>query len=498
MLLKVSDLSLQIQSEGHWLDILQSVSLEVPKGGSIALIGNSGSGKSIAVMTILQLLPAYLNYRVSGKVIYSNNNNQTDLLALSGREWTKIRGSKIGVIFQDPNNALNPLQSCGRQILESVRLHRTKDSSASKNIVIKLLQSVGLQESSRFYKAYPHELSGGQLQRVLIAIALAGDPELLIADEPTTNLDAASKNEILLLLESLKKEHGLAMIYITHDLNEAKRMADHCYFIQEGKMVQSDPFKGVIQNKLDKNNRIDNEDWLLKAVNLSKSFQKDLNFLGSRKHRVMVLDQANLTIIRGKTTGLVGASGSGKTTLGRIILNLEKPDRGELFYKDKNLLTLTGKEMRPIRKKLQIVYQNPYNTLNPRMTILSIVREPLIVHNLLASSTERKKRAADLLEKVGIPEEKHGQFLYQLSGGQRQRVAIARALVMIPDFIVLDECISSLDVVTQEKIIELLMELKTEFDLSYLFISHDVKTVKRISDRVYELSDGSLKEMIIK
>jgi ABC-type glutathione transport system ATPase component len=489
-LLEVQNLALQIEANGDWRPVLKDINFGLNRGESIALLGDSGSGKSISVLTLLGLLPEYLNVSLKGNGWYVHEGNKVDLLSKKNNLSRGLRGEKIAMIFQDPMNALNPIQKCGRQVLEGVSLHRTRDKSKALEIAKDLFRQVGLGGESRFFSAYPHQLSGGQLQRVLIAIALSGKPELLIADEPTTNLDAEAKEEILLLLEQLRTEEKLSMIYITHDRKEAERMADRLYQVDHGVsgLATLKESEAPILTKFKKSHAQEGSD-LIEVRKIRKAFFNDRGFLGMKKTRTLVLDQVDFTIPNSTTLGLVGRSGSGKTTLGRIIMNLESPDSGQVLFKSRNIFDLQEKEMRSLRTKLQIVYQNPYNTLNPRMRLVDIVREPLQIHSKL-SKKEQFEQAAEMLDKVDILGEKHRQYMYQLSGGQRQRVAIARSLILTPEFIVLDECISSLDIRTQNRILQLLWDLRNEFKLSYLFISHDQEAVLNFSDRSYVLEEG--------
>jgi len=495
-LLEVDSLCLSISSNGRKSIILNDINFEIKKGECVALVGDSGSGKSMTALTILDLLPDYIQHESSGKIKFGSGSESVDLMQIKKQDWVKYRGKQISMIFQDPMNALNPIQRCGKQIAESIRLHKNSDKKKAKSLALELLDKVGLEDNNRFFRAYPHELSGGQLQRILIAIALAGEPDLLIADEPTTNLDADSKLEILNLINSIRNESGLALLYITHDLNEANQISDRILYMKDAMLIEENPFNLVEEQEVKRQLREGDDpmksEQLIRVENLAKSFYKSTDFFSSKKTEIPVLKNVSFSIQKGRVTGLIGSSGSGKTTLGRVLLGLEKADRGKVNFAGKDILKLSGKALLNVRQKLQIVYQNPYNTLNPRMKIKNIVAEPLHIHQLLSDRIERRKKVEEMLERVGIPSNKFESYMYQLSGGQRQRVAIARALVLIPEFVVLDECVSSLDVNTQERILRLLMDLKEEFELSYLFISHDKDVVNRISDTVLILKNGEL------
>ena len=501
ILLQVKNLKLSFHNSSGISDVLKGVSFTITRGSSLALLGDSGSGKSVTVLGMLDLLPAYVRKEISGEAFFcSKNTEPANLIGLPNKALDEIRGKKIAMIFQDPMNALNPIQKCGKQIRESVEVNLGLGRKASAAKALELIGQVGLEDAQRVYNSYPHELSGGQLQRVVTAMALGGEPELLIADEPTTNLDQESKESILMLLTNLKRSKGLSLLYITHDIQEAKRMADELCTLTGGKVDHSNAavniVSGIDRSKYSDQKKAAQADLqpILKIENLTKNFSRQ-SILGFKKENVLVFKDLNFKIGMNAVTGLVGRSGSGKTTLGRVILKLEKADSGSVLFNNLDLLRLQQDEMRNLRQKLQIVYQNPYNTLNPRMKIRDIVTEPLIVHHLYDNNNARREKASELLNKVGIDISKHKHYMYQLSGGQRQRVAIARSMILNPKFIVLDECISSLDIRTQNRIIDLLLLLKEDYSLSYFFISHDLQTVKAISDKVFELKDGILEKI---
>jgi ABC-type microcin C transport system duplicated ATPase subunit YejF len=502
ILLHVKNLNLSFYNPSGPINVLRGISFIIKRGKSLGLLGDSGSGKSVSVLGMLDLLPAYVKKDLTGEAYFHPQNEEpVNLIGLSEKFLNKIRGQKIAMIFQDPMNALNPIQKCGKQIRESVEVNLGMGRKASTERALELLQQVGLEDIERIYHSYPHELSGGQLQRVVIAMALGGEPELLIADEPTTNLDRESKESILELLSSLKLSHGLTLLYITHDFSEAQRMSDEICVLSEGKVssqatsshveLQRNQFAALRARNVSK----DGAQSLVKIRNLTKSFRRQ-SFMGFKDQTVPVFKDLNFDILANSVTGLVGRSGSGKTTLGRVILNLEKPDAGSVIFRGHDLFGVSKIKMRQLRQKLQIVYQNPYNTLNPRMKIRNIVAEPIRIHNLRDDNSNRNEMAIELLEKVGIAPSKHDHYMYQLSGGQRQRVAIARSLIMQPEFVVLDECISSLDVKTQNRIIDLLLQLQEDFSLGYLFISHDENVVSAVSNNVFELSEGRLHQLL--
>jgi ABC-type microcin C transport system duplicated ATPase subunit YejF len=502
IIIELQNLNVQIRNGSDHYVILKEVNLVLHQGETVALIGESGSGKSICALTILGLLPSYVDSAVSGNVLYIKEGLKRDLLQMNSSDWNQIRGKEMAMIFQDPNNALNPIQKCGKQIQEAVVLHHDLGQTAAKAIVFDLMKTAGLGELDRMYNSYPHQLSGGQLQRILIAIALAGKPKILIADEPTTNLDADAKQEILALMEKLKQELDLTILYITHDLSEAQKLADRFYQLRSGEVVSTgliggDAFKNLfdgqelsfknLNSKKRARDKVSRP--LLKVVHISKQFVEN-GLFAKKEEGLQVLKDVGFTINSGEILGIMGPSGSGKTTLGRVILNLEKADEGAVLYNEENIFDLDRKSMNLLRQKMQIVYQNPYNTLNPRMSIQDLVMEPLLVHKLYPNKKARLEAVKEMLNLAGISLDKLKHYTFQLSGGQRQRVAIARALIMKPEFVVLDECISSLDRSTQFKILDLLFDLKNNFNLSYLFISHDAEVVNQISDRVMYLKNG--------
>ena len=503
-LLKVRNWSLDVYQKGSAHSILKDIDLMIHEKETVALIGASGSGKSILSLSILGLLPAYSKWNIRGEASFYKDGIGTQNANTRSNSIRSVLGKEIGMIFQDPNNALNPIQRCGKQLLEAVCLNQGLDKEAGKKQSLLSLEMVGLTDAERMYNSYPHELSGGQLQRILIAIALAGKPRFLIADEATTNLDKASRNAIIQLLKALKNELNISILYITHDMKEASEIADRFYKIEEGRIVS----QGLV-NSPDFNNYLEKQELKLSSISdlisktksqnevvlsllgVEKSYKKENGIFGNKNKTIKVLNGIDLEIRKGSITGIIGPSGSGKSTLGKIALKLLDHDRGKVLFYENDLGNIKSGHLRQFRQNLQIVYQNPYNTLNPRMRIRSIVKEPLTVHCLL-DKKDRAERVSAMLRKVGIEDEKHNYYLYQLSGGQRQRVAIARALITNPDFVVLDECISSLDSDTQINILSLLIDLKEKIGLCYLFISHDEKVVRNICDVVYTLEEGRL------
>ncbi len=504
-LLEVSNFSLSVGNKGRTVSILKNVFLEVKAGESVCILGSSASGKSMLALSIMGLIPEYKDFRSQGEIFFYNEEGiKTDLTTLSKSQWRKLRASKIAMIFQDAATSFNPVRSCGSQIVEVLMAHQKIKPGRAKSMVYNLMDRLGIEQKEAVYRAFPHQLSGGQLQRMMIAMAMIGQPELLIADEATSNLDEKNKAEIVDLLWSMQKDSGCALIYITHDQAEAEKIAGRQLFMSNGQLLELEKGKNDADSVTDNTPFMKSVEYraTLQATNsqssplftvssLTKSYKRR-NFFGKVYARVQVLDDVNMQINRGESIGLMGVSGSGKSTLGRLILCLEQADKGSVLFKGEELSCMSTSQLRTYRKHFQIVYQNPYNTLNPRMNVLSIVREPLEVHHFCNSLKERNERARNLLLNCGIPEEKQQQFTFQLSGGQRQRVAIARAMILEPEFVVLDECVSSLDDRNRENIIELLHDFKVNQQISYLFIGHDKKLVERFSDRVFCLERGNL------
>lgn len=507
-LLEIKNYSLSIANQDGTVEILKDVDLLIERGRSIAILGSSGSGKSLLALSIMGIIPAYLPILTKGEILlYDQNQDFINLLRAKQTVWNHIRGFRIAMIFQDAPTAFNPLQKCGNQIVEGLKNKDTISHSLAKSRCLELMRSVGLNQVEILYDAYPHQLSGGQLQRMMVAMAIIQNPELIIADEPTSNLDEQGKSDLIDLIKNLQKSTGFALVYITHNEKEACKISDHIFALEDGKLTESTTQFKEKQNEPRKLKISCISDEIVATVeNIERSFPLILvsglykrfartGFWGKTKGKTTVLDGVDLQIWRKETVGLLGPSGSGKSTLGRLILNLEYPDLGMVMYNGMELVSLSGKQMKEIRRRIQIVYQNPYNTLNPRMDLLSLVAEPLEVQRLLKNRKQRLQQAQNLLQMCGIPLEKHTHYTYQLSGGQRQRVAIARAMILEPEFVVLDECVSSLDVITKQSILELLKDFQFRTGVSYLFIAHDRHLVESFADRIIFLEQGKLKQL---
>jgi len=534
-LLQITNLTVEFKSESSSIKAIDNVNLTMKKGVAVGIVGESGSGKSITALAIMQLLPQQANI-TSGKILF----NKTDLIKLKPGEMRKYRGNNISMIFQEPMTALNPVMKCGKQVAESILLHQKVSKHEAKNQVIDLFNKVNLPRPKNIYSSYPHQLSGGQKQRIMIAMAIANKPDLLIADEPTTALDVTVQNEIILLLNELRLEYGMGLIFISHDLAVVSQVADKVMVMYKGKVVEtgnvhevfkspSHPYtKGLLACRPPKDKRVDKlpviDDFLNENItetktsntnydraknhekiygekpvmlvkNLEKKYVTSTNIIGKPTDYVKAVDNVSFEVFAGETLGLVGESGCGKTTLGRSILRLIQPNDGVIIYENENLLTLNSKALKKERKNINIVFQDPYSSLNPRLSVGEAILEPMIVHKLYKNNKQRKQQVISLLKKVGLNEEHYNRYPHEFSGGQRQRVVIARTLALNPKFIICDEVVSALDVSVQAKVLNLLNELKREFQFTYIFISHDLNVVRFMSDRIMVMKNGKIIEI---
>lgn len=525
-ILKVDELSI---SAGE-LELVKDLSFELRKGQTLGIVGESGSGKSLTSLAVMGLLSKALS--VKGNIRYKKK----EILKLTEKQLLSIRGNEIAMIFQEPMTALNPTKKCGTQVVEVMLRHLKISKKEAHDETIELFKKVDLPRPGSIFESYPHEISGGQKQRVMIAMAIACKPKILIADEPTTALDATVQSGILKLLNQLRDEYGMGMIFISHDLGVVKNVADEILVMFQGKMVEygsaakvfnqpenaytkgllacrptpdtnflrlpvvSDFMKGV-RPKLKIRTREGRERHLakllqnkplLKVKSVNKLF-KSKGGIFKKPEEVKALSQVQLNIYEGETLGLVGESGSGKTTLGRILCGLETATEGQIFYKGKDITKLSSSEWRKLHREVQIIFQDPFSSLNPRIKIGPTLTEVMKVQTKL-SAKERRAKSEELLEKVGLKKEYYDRYAHEFSGGQRQRIGIARALAVNPRFIVCDESVSALDVSVQAQILNLLNDLKQEFGFTYLFISHDLAVVKYFADRIVVLKDGELVE----
>ena len=538
-LLRIEQLQVYFGNETAPVKAVDDIQFSVWEGETIGVLGESGSGKSVTAKAIMQLLKKETLQLWSGSIIWDADDT-TDLMQLSSRQMEKVRGSQIAMIFQDPMSSLNPVMRCGKQVQE-VFQGKEVDQSQVRLQVLNWFEKVKLPDPERIFNAYPHQLSGGQLQRVMIAMAMAGEPRLLIADEPTTALDVTVQKTILTLINELKSEVNMSIIFISHDLAVIGEVADRVVVMYQGRIVESgmtaqvmsDPqhpytqalmaCRPPLDKKVDRLPVLDNfigqtatppefKTWsaseidgrlaqltarepIIEISDLRTSFVVKRNFRGKAVKTVKAVDGVSFEIYPGETLGLVGESGCGKTTLGRSILGLERAARGSVRYSGREILGLEEHKIRVLRKDLQIVFQNPYASLNPRMMVGAMLQEPMKVYGIGSSAKERTERAKELLNTVGLEEAHYYRFADEFSGGQRQRIAIARALAVQPKFIICDEPVSSLDVSVQAQILNLLLDLRDRFELTYLFISHDLSVVRFISDRIAVMNRGLLEEI---
>ena len=529
-MLQVRNLTIKFLSEKDENEVVKNISFNLKENKILGIVGESGSGKSVTSLAVLGLLPK--NTIQEGTIFFDEKN----LLTISDKEFQQIRGNKIAMIFQEPMSSLNPTLTCGSQVAEVLKQHTGLNKKEIYQEVITLFQKVKLPLPDRIFNSYPHQISGGQKQRVMIAIAIACKPDLLIADEPTTALDVTVQKEIILLLKELQKENKMSILLISHDLSLVSEIADNVIILFKGKIVENgittDIFhspqhnytKGLINSKPNLNQRLKKlptvEDFiknkistdvytkkerdayhrkiyelkpLLEIVDLKKYFNTSVGF--AKKPFIKAVDAISFKLYEGETLGLVGESGCGKTTLGRAIMQLEKITSGKIFYKGRDITHLSKTALQNLRKEIQIIFQDPFSSLNPRISIGNAILEPMNVHGVLSNDKERKTYVIELLKKVGLEEEHFNKYPHEFSGGQRQRIGIARAIALKPKIIICDESVSALDVSVQAQVLNLLNELKSTFNFSYIFISHDLSVVKYMSDQLVVMNKGKIEEI---
>ncbi|TAA57532.1 ABC transporter ATP-binding protein [Shinella sp. JR1-6] len=502
-LLSVRDLSVAFHQGGNTSLAVDRVSFDIRRGEVVALVGESGSGKSVTANSILKLLPYPAASHPSGEIHFNGKN----LLKADDAALRTVRGNDITMIFQEPMTSLNPLHSIERQIGEILKLHQEIEGPAARAKTLELLNQVGIREPEKRLAAYPHELSGGQRQRVMIAMALANRPELLIADEPTTALDVTVQAQILELLKSLKVEHGMSMLFITHDLGIVRKFADRVCVMTKGRIVETGPVEEIFSNPQHAYTRHllaaepkgeprpgdDSQPVVIEAEDVKVWFPIKAGFLRRVVDHVKAVDGIDVTLRAGHTLGVVGESGSGKTTLGLALTRLIA-SKGRIAFAGQDIAGHSFSEMRPLRRRMQIVFQDPFGSLSPRMSVADIVAEGLKVHEPSLSEAERDHRVAFALEETGLDPATRWRYPHEFSGGQRQRIAIARAMVLKPEFVMLDEPTSALDMSVQAQVVELLRDLQAKHNLAYLFISHDLKVVRALANDIIVMRGGQVVE----
>ncbi|MDO6429228.1 ABC transporter ATP-binding protein [Flavitalea sp. BT771] len=532
-LLSIRDLTIDFRTEAGISPGVQAIHLEVEKGEIVALVGESGSGKSITSLSILQLLPMPPAHIRSGQILFTTREGVViDLLRQDHRSMQNIRGNEIAMIFQEPMTSLNPVFSCGHQVAEAIRVHQQVSGDSARRQAIQLFEKVRLPDPAGIYSRYPHELSGGQKQRVMIAMAMSNRPSLLICDEPTTALDVTVQKTILELISDLQRTEHMGVIFITHDLGVVAEIADRALVLYKGKVVEEGNVEDLFRRPQHpytkglllcrpalhvKGERLPvvsdfmegrdlsprpeahglqlTADVLIRVRDLRVWYPSRKSFLGKALAYTKAVDNVSFDIYKGETLGLVGESGCGKTTLGRALLRLIQPTGGTIAFEGRDMATYTSQELKKLRSHIQIVFQDPYSSLNPRITIGAAIAEVLKVHGRAATAAQRRQQTIQLLEKVSLSASHYDRYPHEFSGGQRQRIVIARALALQPSFIVCDESVSALDVSVQAQVLNLLNDLKKEFGFTVVFISHDLSVIRYISDRILVMNKGRIEEI---
>ena len=552
-LLEIKNLVTEFHTEDETVKAVNDISFTLNKGETIGIVGESGSGKSVTSLSVMRLISSPPGRIAGGEILFHTKDGVVDLLKSTEKEMRSFRGNQIAMIFQEPMTSLNPVYTCGDQVIEAIILHQHVNKKEAKSRAIELFKKVQLPRPNDMYDAYPHQISGGQKQRVMIAMAMSCNPSILIADEPTTALDVTVQKTILELMMKLQQEDDMGILFITHDLGVIAELADKVVVMYKGKIVEQGNVMDIFTNPqhpytkgllacrpplnkrlqwlptisdfmtIDENNvmhetnksveEVTNsliitpaetakkhevlfkQEPILKIKNLKTYFPINKGMFGKAKNYVKAVDDVTFEVYPGETLGLVGESGCGKTTLGRTILKLVEPTEGQIIFEGNDLTNLSTKEMRAHRKEMQIIFQDPYSSLNPRITIGEAIMEPMRVHHVFNNDEERKAKVMELLKRVSLLERHFYRYPHEFSGGQRQRICIARSLALNPKFIICDESVSALDVSVQAQVLNLLNELKEEFKFTYIFISHDLSVVKFMSDRMIVMQEGKIVEL---
>lgn len=531
-ILDVSGLNISFGKNKKTTTVVNSIDFSLYENEILAIVGESGSGKSVTSKAIMGLL-SDKNTHIKGRIEFE----QTSLLSISPKEFAGLRGNDIAMIFQEPMSALNPSLTCGFQVAEILLHHNKVATSQVKKEVLQLFEKVKLPRPQDIYTSYPHQISGGQMQRVIIAMAIACKPKILIADEPTTALDVTVQKEILQLLKDLQKQTGMSVLFISHDLALVCELADRVVVMYKGSIIEKGSVKEIFeapkmpytkallasrptldvrykilptiasiadnsftpksissQQRAKKHQNIYTKTPLLRVENIAKSYFSKVGFFGQTQE-IKAVNGVSFDVFEGETLGLVGESGCGKSTLGKVILQLEKATKGAIFYKGKEITSLKSKDLRSLRKDIQLIFQDPYASLNPRKIIGEAIMEPMEVHNIGGSKKQQKEKAMKLLSRVGLESSYFHRYPHELSGGQRQRVGIARTIAMEPKLVICDESVSALDISVQAQVLNLLNELKEDFGFTYIFISHDLAVVKYMADQLLVMNQGAIEEL---
>ena len=532
-ILSINNLDISFLKERKYLPVVHQLTYELYENEILGIVGESGSGKSVSSLAIMGLLPSSISKIANGSIVFEGK----DISLLSDQEFQKIRGNEIAMIFQEPMSSLNPSMKCGMQVAEILEIHTSLSKREIKNQVISLFEKVKLPNPEELFSKYPHQISGGQKQRVMIAMAIACKPKILIADEPTTALDVTVQKEIIQLLKELQRETKMSILFISHDLSLVSEIANRVLVMYKGQIVEQGIAKEIFENPQHNYTKaliasrpsmdfrlkrlptiqdflkesfkseivsaeerkkyqlkIYSKSPLLEVRNIEKDYFSSVGLFG-KQHSFKAVNEVSFKIYEGETVGLVGESGCGKSTLGNAILQLDKATSGQILYKGNDITNLNKDDVRKLRKEIQIIFQDPYSSLNPRIPIGKAIMEPMKVHGLFANDAERKVKAIEILERVGLGESFFNRYPHEFSGGQRQRIGIARTIALQPKLIVCDESVSALDISVQAQVLNLLNELKENFGFTYIFISHDLAVVKYMSDQVLVMNKGKIEEM---